>query len=76
MDDVKDDTSVSSGVSRASSSLEQEVRRSGRTIRQTTTYDHTTGKAAEISAVQNYMPTLQNWIMKNYVQLSRSRNSI
>ena len=39
-------------------SLEQEVHRSGRTVRQTTTYNPTTGKAAEISAMQNYFACL------------------
>ena len=42
-----------SEVSRASASLEQEVSRSGRTVRQTTTYNPTTGKTAKIIAVQN-----------------------
>ena len=51
-DGDKEDKHVRSEVARASSSLEQEVRRSGRTVRQTTTYNSTTGKAAEISAVQ------------------------
>ena len=45
-------------MSKASSSLEQVVRRSGRTVTQTTTYNPTTGKAAEISAVQNYYACL------------------
>ena len=53
-----DDESVRSEVSRALSSLEQEVRRSGRSVRQTTTYNPTTGKAAEISAMQNYFACL------------------
>jgi hypothetical protein len=57
-----DDESVSSEVSRASSSLEQEVRRSGRTVRQTMTYDPESGKAstigADISAIQNYYACL------------------
>merc|ERR1712153_4763 len=54
----EDDASVSSEASKASSSLEQVVRRSGRTVTQTTTYNPTTGKAAEISAVQNYYACL------------------
>ena len=48
-----DDESVKSEVPRASLRLEQEVRRAVRSVRQTTTYNHTTGKAAEISAAQN-----------------------
>ena len=55
VDNFNDDISVRSKVSRVLSSLEQEVLRSGRTIRQTTTYDPMTGKGdpigAEISAV-------------------------
>ena len=42
-----------SEVSRALSSLDQEVLRSGRTVCQITTYNPTTSKAADISAVQN-----------------------
>ena len=48
-----DDESVRCDVSRAVYSLEQEVYRSGRSVRQTTTYNPTTGKVAKISAVQN-----------------------
>ena len=58
IEEIKDDASVSSEVSKASSSLEQVVRRSGRTVTQTTTYNPTTGKAAEISAMQNYYACL------------------
>ena len=50
----QDDASVSLEVSKASASLEQVVHRSGRTVTQTTTYNPTTGKATDISAVQNY----------------------
>ena len=53
-----DDVSVKSEVSKTSSSLEHEVCRSGRTIRQTTTYNPTTDKAAEISAMYNYFACL------------------
>ena len=38
---------------RASSSLEEKVHRSGRSVRQTTTYNSTTGKAANNNAVQS-----------------------
>ena len=52
VEDVRDDKSVRSVVSRAPSSLEQEVLRSIRTVQQTTTYNPTTGKAAKSRAVQ------------------------
>ena len=45
------------------SSLEQEVIRSGRSVRHTKTYNPTTGKAAEISDAQHYfacLPELNN----------------
>ena len=61
----QDDASVSSEVSKALSSLEQVVRRSVRTVTQTMTYNPTTGKAIDISAVQITMLVLQNWIMRN-----------
>ena len=54
----QDDASVSLEVSKASSSLEQVVRRSGRTVTQTTTYNPTTDKATDISAMQNYFACL------------------
>ena len=53
-----DDESVTSEVSKASSSLEQVVSRSGRTVTQTTTYNPTTGRAAGISATQIYCACL------------------
>ena len=56
IEEVKEDNGVyvRSEVSKTLLSLEQEVRRSGRTVRQTTTYNPTTGKAAEVSSMQNY----------------------
>ena len=54
VDDVRDDESFMCEVSKALSSLEQEVRRLGRTVHQITTYNPMTGKATEISAVHNY----------------------
>ena len=54
----QDDVSVSSEVLKVSSSLEQVVRRSGRTVTQTTTYNPTTGKATDISAMQHYFACL------------------
>ena len=45
-------------MSKAFSSLEQVVRRSGRPVTQTMIYNPTTGKAAEISAYQHYFACL------------------
>ena len=45
-------------MSRASSSLDQEAQRSNRSVCQTIAYNFTAGKAAEISAVQNYFACL------------------
>ena len=55
IEEVKEggDVSIKLEVSRAALNLEQEVRRSGRTVGQTTTYNSTTGKAAEIGAIHN-----------------------
>ena len=50
----KDNKSGRSEVSRTLSSLEQELSRSGRAVRQTMTYNPTPGKATELSAVHNY----------------------
>ena len=52
-EDNKDNGSARSEVSRALSSLEQEVRRSVRSPRQTTNCNPTTGETTELSAVQN-----------------------
>ena len=71
MDNVKDDKSVWSQVPRAFYILGQEVRRLGRTVRQTKTYNPMTGKADK-----SIMPVSYNWIMSNCIQSSRSRTSI
>ena len=73
MEADKDDESVRSEVSRALLSLGQEVCRSGRTVCQTTTYDPTTGKAAEISAVQNqhaYLAELDNEELRIHIKVT------
>ena len=53
-EDDKDNHLFRSEVSRAASSLEQEVLRSGRSVCQTMPYNPTTGKATELSAEQNH----------------------
>ena len=53
-DDIpSNDVPARSEVFKATSSLEQDISRSTRTICQTSTYDPINGKAVEISAIQN-----------------------
>ena len=63
----KDNTSVRSEVPRALSILEQEVRRSGRSVCETISYNPTTGtgKATELSSVKIIILVWQNWIIRN-----------
>ena len=81
IEEVKEDDNKSgrSKVSRALLSLEKEVHRSGRSMCRTTTYNRTTGKAAEISAAQNYsacLAELDNEDLNNTIEVENHYVSV